>query len=128
MKEKHVECVSLKETFFSRASQLFEIWAMYHLNLLENDESIGIDRCTLEVLHPKTLLSGNKRRSVYSKRIDAKETTRKRQREQIEEELRESREKKRLQKREKKLNKNGIKEQWKSKGRNRRMLNFKMRM
>ena len=57
-----------------------------------------------------------------------KELTRKRQREQIEEELRESREKKRLQKREKKLNKNGIKEQWKSKGRNRRMLNFKMRM
>ena len=50
-----------------------------------------------------------------------KELTRKRQREQIEEELRESREKKRLQK-------NGIKEQWKSKGRNRRMLNFKMRM
>ena len=57
-----------------------------------------------------------------------KELTQKRQREQIEEELRESREKKSLQKREKKLNKSGLKERWKSKGCNRRMLNFKMRM
>ena len=31
----------LKQTLFS---QLFETWAMYHLNLLENDEYIGMDR------------------------------------------------------------------------------------
>ena len=92
MKKKHVECVSLKETFFSRASQLFEIWAMYHLNLLENDESIGIDRLYIGSFTSKDVTDWKRE----AKRL--KELTRKRQREQIEEELRESREKKRLQK------------------------------
>ena len=41
LNKKHPEFSLLKQSLFS---QLFETWAMYHLNLLENDEYIGIDR------------------------------------------------------------------------------------
>ena len=44
MNKKYAEFSSLKQSLFSYSTQLFENWAMYHLNLLENDESISIDR------------------------------------------------------------------------------------
>ena len=62
---------------------------MYHLNVLENDESISIDR-----LHVRNFTL----QEVKDWKREAKRLKRKRQRDKIQEELEESRERKRLQK------------------------------
>ena len=85
MNKKHAEFSSLKQSLFSRSTQLFDTWAMYHLNLLENDESIGIDR----------LYTGNfTSQEVNDWKREAKrlkDLQRKRQLDKIQEELEESR-------------------------------------
>ena len=92
MNKKNAEFSSLKQSLFSCSTQLFETWAMYHLNVLENDESISIDR--LHVRNCTSQEDNDWKREA--KRLNNLE--RKRQRDKIQEELEESRERKRLRK------------------------------